>query len=99
MERYSQIKIMSFLDCHNFAIQVSFDGDEHYHNLERCNRLGKGTYHRIINNLSVMLEKYKNLSIQARVNISKRNYISIQKLFLDLKSIQNLKILIFILIL
>ena len=48
---------MSFLDCHNFAIQVSFDGDEHYHNLERCNRLGKGTYHRIINNLSVMLEK------------------------------------------
>lgn len=78
-------KIMSFLDCHNFAIQVSFDGDEHYHNLERCNRLGKGTYHRIINNLSVMLEKYKNLSIQARVNISKRNYISIQKLFLDLK--------------
>ena len=78
-------KIMSFLDCHNFAIQVSFDGDEHYHNLERCNRLGKGTYYRIINNLSVMLEKYKNLSIQARVNISKRNYISIQKLFLDLK--------------
>jgi len=44
-------KIMSFLDCHNFAIQVSFDGDEHYHNLERCNRLGKGTYHRIINSI------------------------------------------------
>ena len=63
-------KIMSFLDCHNFAIQVSFDGDEHYHNLERCNRLGKGTYHRIINNLSVMLEKYKNLSIQARVIVA-----------------------------
>ena len=26
-------KITSFLDCHNFAVQVSFDGDEHYHNL------------------------------------------------------------------
>lgn len=76
-------RIKKFLSNYAFDIQISFDGDRQYHNLERKNRLGKGTYDRIIANISKLLGE-RSLFVQVRINLSKTNFNGISSLLQDL---------------
>lgn len=77
-------KIISFLAANDFTIQISFDGSMKSHNSERKNRLGKGTYSRIINNLDTFFKNYPLTKIRIRVNINNKNIDDIESLFVDL---------------
>lgn len=84
-------RIIDFLVKNNFKIQISFDGNEYFHNLERKNRLGKGTYRRIIDNISAIFSVNEEVALQIRINISSKNYQSISELYLELKKFNKFK--------
>ena len=76
--------ILLFLEEHKFHLQISFDGSKSFHNLERKNSIGVGTYDRLLKNVAHLLNESKQISIQIRVNITKNNWKSIGELFSDL---------------
>ena len=77
-------------------IQISFDGDEEHHNKTRHLINGKGSYKKIINNLESFKDIYENCEdeyprIHLRVNTTRTNMKSINKLIEELTEKQILK--------
>lgn len=73
-------------------IQITIDGGEKLHDSRRYLKSGKGTFHQIIKNISLLQELAPNVKVVVRVNIDETNkheYIKIVNFFKD-KSYPNL---------
>ena len=62
--------------------QITLDGDEESHNRVRCLRNGKGSYRRILDNVSCLLKH--GFSVTLRINYTKENIASVQHVIGDL---------------
>lgn len=73
-------------------IQITIDGGEKLHDSRRYLKSGKGTFHQIIKNISLLQELAPNVKVVVRVNIDETNkneYVKIVNFFKD-KSYPNL---------
>lgn len=67
-------KVIEFFKCHPLKrIQITIDGPEEEHNKLRKLANGKGTYNRIISNISSIIQGLPNTHVVIRVNIGKDN--------------------------
>jgi uncharacterized protein len=64
--------------CNLKVVQITLDGGPETHNKTRILRNGKGTFHKILQNIK---EIYDLLRVTIRVNVSKENVADVYKLF------------------
>lgn len=67
-------------------IQITFDGSEEIHNQRRFLLGGQPTYRKIMDNLKYLLSINKEITIDIRTNIDRRNKDDYNKFYLDFKS-------------
>lgn len=67
-------------------IQITFDGSEEIHNQRRFLLGGQPTYHKIMDNLKYLLSINKEITIDIRTNIDRRNKDDYNKFYQDFKS-------------
>lgn len=67
-------------------IQITFDGSEEIHNLRRFLLGGQPTYRKIMDNLKYLLSINKEITIDIRTNIDRRNKDDYNKFYQDFKS-------------
>lgn len=76
--------IITFLSNNKFTVQISFDGDKYFHNLERKYTNGFGSYERLMTNVNLLLSSEQEISLKVRINVTKINYNNLSNLFDDL---------------
>lgn len=54
-------------------IQITIDGNEHTHNLNRISKNGQPTFDRIIKNIDLLVKKLPNTNVGVRMNVHKNN--------------------------
>ena len=67
-------------------IQITFDGSEEIHNQRRFLLGGQPTYRKIMDNLKYLLSINKEITIDIRTNIDRRNKDDYNKFYQDFKS-------------
>ena len=67
-------------------IQITFDGSEEIHNQRRFLLGGQPTYRKIMDNLKYLLSINKEITIDIRTNIARRNKDDYNKFYQDFKS-------------
>lgn len=67
-------------------IQITFDGSEEIHNQRRFLLGGQSTYRKIMDNLKYLLSINKEITIDIRTNIDRRNKDDYNKFYQDFKS-------------
>ena len=67
-------------------IQITFDGSEEIHNQRRFLLGGQPTYRKILDNLKYLLSINKEITIDIRTNIDRRNKDDYNKFYQDFKS-------------
>lgn len=67
-------------------IQITFDGSEKIHNQRRFLLGGQPTYRKIMDNLKYLLSINKDITIDIRTNIDRRNKDDYNKFYQDFKS-------------
>lgn len=67
-------------------IQITFDGSEEIHNQRRFLLDGQPTYRKIMDNLKYLLSINKEITIDIRTNIDRRNKDDYNKFYQDFKS-------------
>lgn len=67
-------------------IQITFDGSEEIHNQRRFLLGGQPTYRKIMDNLKYLLSINKEITIDIRTNIDRRNKDDYKKFYQDFKS-------------
>lgn len=67
-------------------IQITFDGSEEIHNQRRFLLGGQPTYRKIMDNLKYLLSVNKEITIDIRTNIDRRNKDDYNKFYQDFKS-------------
>ena len=67
-------------------IQITFDGSEEIHNQRRFLLGGQPTYRKIMDNLKYLLSINKDITIDIRTNIDRRNKDDYNKFYQDFKS-------------
>ena len=74
--------------------QITLDGCESKHNKSRQTKEGLPTYKRIINNINLICEKLKNVSITLRINYTDDTLNELQEIIKDIDKKYNNKIAI-----
>jgi uncharacterized protein len=62
-----------FFNAHRFAVTVSLDGKGAMHDRQRRFRNGKGSYQRVVDRVTPLLQKQQRMSISARVTVTPLN--------------------------
>lgn len=62
-----------FFEQHGFAVTISLDGIGETHNRLRPFRDGRGSYHRIIANVTPLLKQQRRMQVSARVTVTPDN--------------------------
>lgn len=86
--KLSPDNIQVLLACGVTKAQITIDGPEHIHDTRRIVKNGKGSYQKIINNVTEAVDKGMNLNI--RINIDQSNFNEIELLLNDFQQ-RNLK--------
>lgn len=79
-----KVDLMKDLAIRN--IQITFDGSEEIHNQRRFLLGGQPTYRKIMDNLKYLLSINKEITIDIRTNIDRRNKDDYNKFYQDFKS-------------
>lgn len=79
-------KSLDFFNQHKFGIQISFDGNKEFHDNERRNIAGIGSYDRLQIIIKRIVNNFIDIRLALRVNVTSLNYNSIEELFVDLKN-------------
>ena len=61
--------VLEFLNEYRFSIQISFDGDNKHHNINRRLRNGIGTYEILLQNIHQIVYDFNNLKLTLRCNV------------------------------
>ena len=62
-----------FFEEFGFAVTVSLDGSREVHDAQRAFKTGRGTFDRIVRNLTPMFERQRRMQVTARVTVTPRN--------------------------
>jgi uncharacterized protein len=62
-----------FFEQHEFAVTISLDGVGETHDRLRSDRAGRGSYDRILANVSPLLARQKRMQVSARVTVTPQN--------------------------
>lgn len=65
---------LNFLNDNNFSMQITLDGTKENHDAIRYLKEGTGTFDIILENIELIIQKYKNIILTIRVNISQPNF-------------------------
>lgn len=65
------------------SFQITLDGSEFYHNKTRFSKEDKQTYHKIVDNITSICQRIKNVNMSVRVNYTPKNLHSIDQIAYD----------------
>lgn len=81
--------IIALIKKYRIFTQVTIDGPKHVHDVKRVDKLGHGTYDRIINNINKLVENGLKDILTIRVNIDTEALSTLDQIMNDLNPLAN----------